>query len=190
MHLESRRVRYLLPGRRLNRRAALLLIVLLNGGAAACGSSGDSDSSPGTTRRNLASHFDITVTDAAGERRANVNCTGNVTGSGYLASPQAAGAACVTASVSPPVADFLRPRDGEDSEDPRSDCKNYIAAWRSAKLPEAPQGKATITGVERGKRISRTVDPSRGECDQALWSLMQPLFVPSNSELVVNYPEG
>jgi hypothetical protein len=173
----------------LGREAFLLaLLAIIAGGVAACGPFAGSQTT-GTTVRNQASHFDITVTDAAGQRHASINCIGTVTGSGYLADARAAGSACVTAGVSSPVADFLRPRDGEDDEDPRSDCNLYIAAWRSAKLPAAPQGQATITGVERGKPISRQLDPTSGECDRALWELMQPLFVPSENELVVNYPE-
>jgi len=163
---------------------------VLIGGVAACGPFDGSSTTDTTTVRNLPAHLDITVTDANGERRASIECIGTTKGTGYLAESQALGAACFTANLSSPVADFLRPRKGEDSDDPRSDCKLYVAAWKSVELPVAPSGKATITGLYRGQPISRSVDSSRDECDRALWELMQPLFMPSENELVVNYPEG
>lgn len=163
-------------------------IVLIGG--AACGPSDDSSGMSGTTLRNLPAHLDITVTDASGVRTASIECIGTAKGTGYLAESRALGAACITANISHPVADFLRPRKGEDSDDPRSDCKLYIAARKSVELPKAPDGKATVTGTYRGQAISREVDPTRGECDRALWELMQPLFVPSEQELVVSYPKG
>lgn len=167
----------------------LLAVPIVLIGGAACGPS-DESSSTSTTVRNLPAHLDITVTDASGVRTASIECIGTAKGTGYLAESRALGAACITANISHPVADFLRPRKDEDSDDPRSDCKLYIAAWKSVELPKAPDGKARITGTYRGQAISREVDPTRGECDRALWELMQPLFVPSEQELVVSYPDG
>lgn len=163
--------------------------VLLLFGVEACGRSSRTDTSSTDAAdrpRDVRVDLSIVVEDADGSTRsATAHCIGRVTGTGYLAPPEAAGSACRTAHISEPVSDFLAKRGRHRV--PRHLCDVSIQLARD--LPEVPPGRVTISGFYDGDRISRRVDAvNGGPCERARWKLMQPLITPGDEPLLRTYP--
>jgi hypothetical protein len=112
-------------------------------------------------------------------REAEVRCIGSVTGTGFLSTSEAAGAACATAEVSPPVAEFF-----DFGSDGR--CNKFIGAWKSTARTRRGDGSATFDGTYNGDTLARKIS-TEDECGAALWGLLEPVLFPSSKPLVVNY---
>jgi hypothetical protein len=178
-------------------RASVLLRLtgLLVAAGLLTGCNQDSSSGVDTTttsveRFGVETQLTVSVVLADGSRRqATIDCQGDVQGTGYLAEVRYAGPACSTIMISAPVVNFLRAK-AESHFDPRSRCDVIV---ESAKPIDDPgtRGRAEIEGTYHGFRTRRTVDGSGSDpCGQALWKLMQPLFTPSEKEIIANYPKG
>jgi len=123
------------------------------------------------------------------ERSATLDCEGDVSGTGYLADLRYAGPACTTIMISAPVINFLRGK-ADSHFDPRSRCDAIIESAKSTRAAAA-LGRAQISGTYHGFRTRRRVDAMGSDkCGKALWKLMQPLFTPSDKEIVAHYPKG
>jgi hypothetical protein len=139
-------------------------------------------------------HLSIEVTFADGTTQsATLSCLGTSHGTGYLSQPNHVGAACVTVMISGPVINYVRAK-ADSGFEPRSKCDAIVASTKAKAiqdLPTPPAGKAEITGTYRGYRTHRIIDgTSTDKCQLALWKLMQPLFTPSDAEVVAKYPKG
>jgi hypothetical protein len=152
--------------------AVLFLAVVLGG----CGRSG--------SQPHKAAAPDVIVVSVAevGQpvRKASVTCIGTVNGTGYLADTTAAGVACTTLEVSPPVAEFLSRGYGDR-------CPKIKAAWKSTGRSLRSSGAVTFRGTYDDEPLRRRVETS-DDCGRALWGLMEPVLFPSTRPLVVNYP--
>jgi hypothetical protein len=110
-------------------------------------------------------------------QQAEANCGRSNSGTGYLSSLAAAAAACITATISGPVQDFL-----EDGHLP-------TGKWchRAPPEPSAVHGATVEIRSQSwfGKRIDRRL-VVRSQCDAAMWSYLSPLLHPAEQPLIVH----